>query len=144
MNSALILENLTKLDNICRFVFILETKFSTNQKLSLSLKIIRSKLRESLIDLTFDIQKKLEIMHFKNQSLEKTTSKIENAFCQLEDLLIQTEIKDYDLLKRDIQNLILFMKIYENQISLISLLKDEVELKNLRERMLEIVSERFS
>ena len=144
MNSALILENLTKLDNICRFVFILETKFSTNQKLSVSLKIIRSKLRESLIDLTFDIQKKLEIMHFKNQSLEKTTSKIENAFCQLEDLLIQTEIKDYDLLKRDIQNLILFMKIYENQISLISLLKDEVELKNLRERMLEIVSERFS
>ena len=144
MNSALILENLSKLDNICRFVFILETKFSTNQKLSVSLKIIRSQLRESLIDLTFDIQKKLEIMHFKNQSLEKTTSKIENAFCQLEDLLIQTEIKDYDLLKRDIQNLILFMKIYENQISLISLLKDEVELKNLRERMLEIVSERFS
>ena len=144
MNSALILENLTKLDNICRYVFILETKFSTNQKLSVSLKIIRSQIRESLIDLTFDIQKKLEIMHFKNQSLEKTTSKIENAFCQLEDLLIQTEIKDYDLLKRDIQNLILFMKIYENQISLISLLKDEVELKNLRERMLEIVSERFS
>lgn len=144
MNFTLILENLAKLDNICGYVFILETKLSANKDLSSSLKKIRLQLRETLIDLTFDIQKKLEVMYFKNQSLNKITSDIKNAFNQLEELSIQVEMKDYDSLKRDIQSLVLFVENYENQTSLVSLLKDEVGLKNLKSRILEIISERFN
>ncbi len=142
MDTILLLEKLNKLDDIKHFISFLEVKFLSREKLSSQLKIAKNSLDKALINLAFDVQKKLENSEQNQDQKIQISKDICEAYSQL-------EFYDDIILKQVLRDLISFAKSYENQTyqnNLGSTLPEQnsEELKNLKTKLLLITSERFN
>jgi hypothetical protein len=137
MNATLILEKLEKLADIKYFIPLLEVRFLTNKSLCSHLKIAKKSVDNVLINLAFDVQKKLENSDKIHPTKIRISDEISNALQHLEGI-------DDTQLKQSLQALIIFSKNYENHQNPISLsTENEGDLKNLKAKILLIIAERF-
>ncbi|MES2961901.1 MAG: hypothetical protein V4694_05900 [Pseudomonadota bacterium] len=135
MNASIILEELNNFDKIRHFISLLENDFISNQAFLSKLKLAKNSTDKALMQLTFDLNKKL-----KNSQIviaKKTT-----IADDITDALNQLKTFDFPVLTQALSNLITFAQSYENNSELV-LSNDEIALKNLKERVFLIMAERF-
>ncbi len=135
MNADLILEKLTKLDEVKRFILFLEARFLSDEKSLSQLKIAKKSLDQALMNLVFDIEKKLENSQQNQSQKIKISDKIYSTFEHLKSFSDES-------LEQCLQDLTAFARSYENSSTLIVATRSE-DLKNLRAKILLITSERF-
>ena len=135
MNASLILEKLNMLNEVIYFIRFLEIRFVSDAILSQKLSIARQSLDQALIQLTFDLQKKIDNTP-TDLVMIKISNEITNAFEQI------NEIGD-QFLNKCFQDLLLFTKDYENNLSQAISIENDQNLKDLKDKILLITSERF-
>ncbi len=135
MNASLILEKLNMLNEVIYFIRFLEIRFVSDAILSQKLSIARQSLDQALIQLTFDLQKKIDNTP-TDLVMIKISNEITNAFEQI------NEIGD-QFLNKCFQDLLLFTKDYENNLSQAISIENDQSLKDLKDKILLITSERF-
>ena len=135
MNASLILEKLNMLNEVIYFIRFLEIRFVSDAILSQKLSIARQSLDQALIQLTFDLQKKIDSTP-TDLVMIKISNEITNAFEQI------NEIGD-QFLNKCFQDLLLFTKDYENNLSQAISIENDQNLKDLKDKILLITSERF-
>ncbi len=135
MNASLILEKLNMLDDVMHFIRFLEMKFVSDEIRSGELSVAKKFLDQALIQLTFDLQKKI---NGEPDDLEKIkiSGKINDAFEQI------NEIGD-QFLNKCFRDLILFAQNYESNLYLPISAENDKNLKSLKDKILLITSERF-
>jgi len=136
MNAALILEELNKLDDAKQFVSFLEIKFIKDEQILNKLKSAKKSLDKAFVDLVFDLSKKLENSENNNSVKIRISDEIINAFNLLEscgDLI----------LNQTLLSLVTFAKDYENDSIQTQASQDHKDLKNLKTKILLMISERF-
>ena len=136
MNANLLLKNLTKLDEIKNFLSFLEVKFLSNMDKSSQLKIAKKSLDKALVQLVFDVSRRLE--NFDQTHKTEISNEIATAILHLKDFGDET-------LNLDLLNLTTFIKVYENNSDGIFLSEDDDKeaLNNLKAKTLLITAERF-
>lgn len=135
MNAALILEELNKLDDAKQFVSFLEIKFMKDEQILNKLKSAKKSLDKALVDLVFDLSKKLENSENNNSVKIRISEEITNAFNHL-------EFCNDTILSQNLLSLIKFAKDYENN-SIQQTSQTHEDIENLKTKILLITSERF-
>ncbi len=135
MNAALILEELNKLDDAKQFVSFLEIKFMKDEQILNKLKSAKKSLDKALVDLVFDLSKKLENSKNNNSVKIRISDEIINAFNHL-------EFCNDTILSQNLLSLIKFAKDYENN-SIQQTSQTHEDIENLKTKILLITSERF-
>lgn len=145
MNITEILENLRRLSNIYNFISLLEVKFMHKTDLLSLSKATKKILEKSLVDLAFDIEEKLQSNRAKYSSHFSTNSithNIQESLQSIKTITIKEEIPNSQLLIKDLENIIIFCKKYENSTKINYDPKDK-DLLDLKRNCLEIIAERF-
>lgn len=139
MDSSLILEKLSVLESVRRFNAVLELKSLSDAELSHKIEIAGKALDRALIMLAFDLQYKIDAQRDrKNQiKISDISDNINNALEQLQNI-------ENGALKHDLQELLVFMQLYEHNSEWRFLESKNDEVSNLRLRILSICAERFA
>ena len=135
MNAALILEELNKFDDATHLVSFLEIKFMKDEQILTKLKSAKKSLDKALVELVFDLSKKLENSENNNSVKIRISDEIISAFHHL-------EFCNDKILSQNLLSLITFAKDYENN-SIQQTSQTHEDIENLKTKILLITSERF-
>ena len=140
MDASLILNKLTKFDNICRFFSIIEVKFLDDQEKNKDIRLVKSILSKSIIDFALGIERRFQSSNDKIELVDKMKHALKVA--QAIPFLPE-HVKDYSLLLSDLQDVILFLESCDAQNNEILVGDDIDKALTLKEKILLITSERF-
>ena len=143
MEAALILENLNRLDDIYRFVSLFEMKFSDDESGRQKIKSVKNLVNKALINLAFSVDSRLTNSEASTNKSLKLSSQISNILTIVADVFFEDEIKNFQLLLTDLRVLEEFAKSYENRTNGSLVSGDQLEIAELKEKVLLIMSERL-
>ena len=143
MEAALILENLNRLDDIYRFVSLFEMKFSDDESGRQKIKSVKNLVNKALINLAFRVDSRLTNSEASTNKSLKLSSQISNILTIVADVFFEDEIKNFQLLLTDLRVLEEFAKSYENRTNGSLVSGDQLEIAELKEKVLLIMSERL-
>lgn len=138
MNKLHLLENLNKLDDVCRFFSLLEVEFLDDKENSSKTKSVAKTLDRALINLAFKVRKNLDSQHSLNNGGE-ITKDVYSALGAIKNL----PIKNRQSLDNDLESLFLFTQKYEALTSFDLRDFQPEEVDQLKEKILLITAERF-
>jgi hypothetical protein len=140
MNIITISQNLNKLRELKSFTDILEIKFLSKANILLSVKAIRSSLDQVLLDIAYDLEKKIKTSE-NNEIKQSKVSKLELSDNLKKSFELAAEIDDQSF-KDSLLEAIKFVLEYEKNPELgFYSGQNLADLKNLT---LLIISEKFS
>ena len=134
------LDNLNKLDKICRFVSFLEIKFMQDTNLSSKIKIAKENFTIALVQLAVQLNNKIQNDFLTINAQDLVNIEISNGIKNLEIFFSEEKVKNYQLLQQDLQSISSFLNDYKNSDNFI--IKNK-EIAALKEKILIILAERF-
>ncbi len=141
MNALDLLSQINKLENLINFLSFLDAKSAENKKPSSQIKLVITSLNKAFIALISDIKNRIEASDNDISNI-KISDELDKSLITAIEFFDGKKIADADLVIKDLGDLFLFSKNYEQQNST-PLTKNLDDLKKLREKILIVTAERF-
>jgi hypothetical protein len=141
MNADLLLQKLTRLDDIKNFISLLEIKFSSEEKNLSNLEIAKNSLDKALIGFAFEIEETLEkSTEIHDQKIEFSAEVFDKIYQEISQAFIH--LKDFNdaSLNLELLALVAFFENLENKILPII---NSTDLQKLKAKILSIKAERI-
>jgi hypothetical protein len=138
---ALIEENLDKINSVYSFICLLEVHYSMSKsKLLNDIKKSKDHLKTAITSLAYDIDDRINHGPKAENQIPLIITETKDCLEALHSFVNEKEFKNAEVLEKDINEFLSFLKIYSNSEELDIMAKNKYDLKALRSKLLFILS----